>query len=579
VKEGLENRLARIESELAACRQDLRRSRASTLLLENIIETSIDPITVLDSDGRIVRANPAFLEVLGCDSDDIAQKEPLLMAFVAEGTYETTYGAQVTIDQAYYEKSFEVTGRLFKTGKIENHEFYIVRFDGKLVPVEGNFTLLRDAQGRRTGAFAVMRNITQHRLQASTLKQARDFLENIFQTTGDGMFVTNYEGYIIRANRAFAAILGYEEEELSGLHYSVLYTGRLTPEMPSPVQNLLVEKGSVKHYETKYVKKDGSEIDAEINISLLKDDVGTVTGAVVAVRDITLRKQVEAALRESEERFKALAMSAPEAVVAIDAAGTIIFWNRGAQNVFQYSEQEILGKSIEQLVVREDRPADKEAFDRAHGLTGDYFRGRYFFRRGQRKDGSIFATEVSIGTWETQQGTYFIASIRDVTHRQEMEEQVKRAHSELEQKVAERTATLEEVNTALRVLLKRREEDKAALEDKVLMNVNRLITPCLQKFKNANLDKRQLSYLDILEANLQDIISPFLQAISLKHLQLTPMEIEVANFIKHGKNTKQIAEILDVSRKTVEFHRDNIRRKSDIKNKKINLRTYLMSLQ
>ncbi len=300
---------------------------------------------------------------------------------------------------------------------------------------------------------------------------------------------------------------------------------------------------------------------------------------MVAVRDITLRKQVEAALRESEERFRALAMSAPEAIVASDSAGAIIFWNRGAENVFQYTEQEILGKPIHQLVVAEDRPADQEAFGKAQDQPQDFFKGRYFSGRGLRKNGSVFATEVSIGMWETQQGNYYISIIRDVTQRQEMEEELQLAHAELEKKVAERTATLEEVNTALRVLLKRREEDKAALEDKVLVNVSRLINPCLEKLKNAGLDARQLSYLDILEANLQDIVSPFLQAISLKHLQLTPMEIEVANHIKHGHNTKKIAGILDVSRKTVEFHRDNIRRKAGIKNKKINLRTYLLSLQ
>ena len=488
--------------------------------------------------------------------------------------HETTYGETITIDQAYYEKNLDMTGRLFKTGKIENHEFYIARFDKKLVPVEGNFTLLRDGAGNRIGAFAVMRDITQHRLQASTMKQARDFLENIFQTTDNGMFVTSYDGYIIRANRAFADILGYEDEELHGLHYSVLYTRKLVPDMPSPVQDLLMEKGSLKHYETTYTKKDGSPVDVEINLSLLKDDRGGITGAVVAVRDITVRKQVEAALRESEERFRALAMSAPEAVVATDSAGAIIFWNRGAENVFQYTEQEILGKPIHQLVVAEDRPADKEAFGKAQDQNRDFFKGRYFSGRGLRKNGSVFATEVSIGMWETQQGNYYISIIRDVTQRQEMEEELQRAHTELEKKVADRTATLEEVNTALRVLLKRREEDKAALEDKVLLNVSRLINPCLEKLKNAGLDARQLSYLDILEANLQDIVSPFLQAISLKHLQLTPMEIEVANFIKHGRNTKTIAGALDVSRKTVEFHRDNIRRKAGIKNKKINLRTY-----
>ena len=451
MEKGNENRIAELEAELAGCRHDLQQAREGNLILDNIIETSIDPITVLDSDGRIVRANPAFTNLLGCKPEAMQINDPILLAFVDEGEHETTYGEPVTIDQAYYEKSIEMTGRLFKKGKIENHEFYVARFDKKLVPVEGNLTLLRDGSGNRIGAFALMRDITQHKLQARTMKQARDFLENIFQTTDNGMFVTADDGHIVRTNRAFADILGYEDEELRGLHYSTLYTTKLMPDMPSTAQDLIKGTGALQHHETQFTKKDGSIIDVEINLSLLKDPAGTTTGAVVAVRDITVRKQ--------------------------------------------------------------------------------------------------------------------------------MEEELMRSRDELEQKVLERTANIEEVNTALRVLLKRREEDKTALEDKVLINVGRLITPNLQKLKEGGLDERQKLYLDLLETNLRDIISPFMQALSLKHLQLTPMEIEVANFIKNGRNSKQIAEILDVSRKTVEFHRDNIRRKAEIKNKKINLRTYLMSLQ
>ena len=74
-----EKTIQQLEAELAACRAELEKSRADIFMIDNMIETSIDPITVLDSDGRIVRANPAFLELLGCSAEDIMQKEPLLL--------------------------------------------------------------------------------------------------------------------------------------------------------------------------------------------------------------------------------------------------------------------------------------------------------------------------------------------------------------------------------------------------------------------------------------------------------------------------------------------------------------------
>ncbi len=85
--------------------------------------------------------------------------------------------------------------------------------------------------------------------------------------------------------------------------------------------------------------------------------------------------------------------------------------------------------------------------------------------------------------------------------------------------------------------------------------------------------------MDIVESNLKDIVSPFARGISTEFLKLTPTEIQVANLIREGKTTKEIANLMTLSAKTIEFHRDNIRRKIGIKNKKINLRTHLLSIQ
>ena len=83
----------------------------------------------------------------------------------------------------------------------------------------------------------------------------------------------------------------------------------------------------------------------------------------------------------------------------------------------------------------------------------------------------------------------------------------------------------------------------------------------------------------MIKSNLKDIISPFARSLTGKYIGLTPTEIQVANMIKQGKTTKDIAELNNLSARTIEFHRDNIRSKLGIKNKKINLRTYLLSLQ
>jgi DNA-binding CsgD family transcriptional regulator len=166
-----------------------------------------------------------------------------------------------------------------------------------------------------------------------------------------------------------------------------------------------------------------------------------------------------------------------------------------------------------------------------------------------------------------------IESIRDITERRRMEEALKKREEELEHK----SQNLEEMNTALRVLLKHREEDKSELEERLLSNVKKLVVPYVEKLRKSRLTDEQASYVEILDDHLQDILSPFLRNLGTRHLNLTPKEIQVASLIREGKTSKDIAEILGVSARAVDFHRDNIRIKLGIKNKKANLRSYLLS--
>ncbi|MDE0254928.1 MAG: helix-turn-helix transcriptional regulator, partial [Rhodospirillaceae bacterium] len=147
----------------------------------------------------------------------------------------------------------------------------------------------------------------------------------------------------------------------------------------------------------------------------------------------------------------------------------------------------------------------------------------------------------------------------------------------VEASLRRREAELEEANAALKVLLKRIEDSKADLEEKILTNVNDLVFPYLNRLKRRVNDARARAYVEILEANVSELTSPLSKHLSARYSRLTQTELEVAKLVIQGKTTKMIADMLSIATSTVDFHRNNIRKKIGIRGAPINLRTYLAS--
>jgi DNA-binding CsgD family transcriptional regulator len=167
-----------------------------------------------------------------------------------------------------------------------------------------------------------------------------------------------------------------------------------------------------------------------------------------------------------------------------------------------------------------------------------------------------------------------VASHEEITALKLTEEALRKSQEEL----IEQKQSLEETNIAMKVLLKQREEDKLDLEKKVLNNVKDLILPYVERLKNPRLKAKDRTLVDIIDTHLQDIISPLLQRFSNAQILLTPQEMQVASLVKDGKTSKEIADVLNVSETTINFHRKNLRVKFGLTNQRTNLRSYLMSI-
>lgn len=162
----------------------------------------------------------------------------------------------------------------------------------------------------------------------------------------------------------------------------------------------------------------------------------------------------------------------------------------------------------------------------------------------------------------------------ELEERERMEAALREAHEDLKARAGE----LQETNRAMNVLLKKRERDRDELEANVLENIKGLVLPSLERLRGTALSNEQEAHVTALEEHIRGITTSFVRELSSSYLNLTPMEIQVAGLIRHGSQTKEIAEMLNVSVNTILTHRYKIRSKLGLLNRKTNLRTYLNTL-
>lgn len=271
-------------------------------------------------------------------------------------------------------------------------------------------------------------------------------------------------------------------------------------------------------------------------------------------------------LADETALFHELTSQSLEWVWETDARGDFTYCSPSCMALYGYEPLELLGcNAVETLIPPEDREAQRKIFEEIRlsrtprkGLRG----------RAMQKNGAVIPIEthcLPVLAGKTVCG--FRGMSRDISEMLLLE-------LRLEHKARELT----EVNTALSLLLHQSAKAGAEHERRIHDNLQRLVLPYLEKIEERCKDQELALYLRVAAANLEKITSTFSLTLSARLDGLTPRELEVAELIKQGRATKQIATILDLSSRTVEFYRDKLRVKLGIKSKKTNLRSYLSSL-
>jgi PAS domain S-box-containing protein len=446
------------------------------------------------------------------------------------------------------------------------------------------------------------------KLQAENLRlrDENKRLGAIIDTARDPIVLSDSRGIITLVNNACCLLLGYAREELLGRQASLLHavagtytctTGEtivIDAACEQQLQSVYKETDSEvlsTSFPAYYLNKDGRAVPVMQSSSLLHDDNGGRAGSCAILHKLTELKQSEPE-HKNRQLLAEIVRGVSIATFVIDRNHFITHWNTACERLTGISASQVLGTKTtdwdfasKKTPMLADLVVDNFSLEQMRQYFGDQVRPSSI--EGAYEMEYCFPS-VKQGTWifftaaplrdSNGNSTGAILTVQDITANKQIEDLLRVSQENLEKLVKERTAALEDANMALRVLLKKRDEDKKQLEETMISNIQELVMPHLDRLKSFDLTGRALVSLSTLSENFSQITKPLLMGRSLGHLKLTASELKIAGLIKQKKSTRDIALMTGLSPRTIERHRDNIRKKLGLSNKGINLTTYLMSL-
>lgn len=336
-----------------------------------------------------------------------------------------------------------------------------------------------------------------------------------------------------------------------------------------------------------------------------EEDIVKLNAAMRILTQRLTRHFMANRLDESEALVNQLFQLAPAAIYRIDLRNQrILATNDYLCRASGYTKEELLALNPQEILTPKSRqkylkrmkdiaagkPVSETAEFEVVTKSGEVEWGRFHIRHMHENNQIV--------------GAHVVAHF--ITEQKKAREAIKDYQKNLESKVSARTAELaeanqalrkeieqrvqtadklkasserlKEMNTAMRVLLDKRMEDHQRTEELIRLNLKELIDPYLTRLEDGELRGSQRQLVDLIRVNLDEVVGASMPELSSKYYIFSPNELQVVNLIRKGKTTKEIARLLNLSTRTVESYRNSIRKKLELKNKKVNLRTYLSSI-
>ncbi|HDQ04436.1 MAG TPA: PAS domain S-box protein [Deltaproteobacteria bacterium] len=478
--------------------------RASEEKYRTIIETMQDGYLEMDLSGRYTFANKVIPEHLGYSHEELIGAT-----------------ARAFQDEENYKKTLKSFIKIYNTGKpAKSLEVECIRKDGTKGIYELSSTLMTDAQGKPVGFSSISRDITERKKMEEELRKSEEKYRTILESIDDGYYEIDLQGNYTFFNDAEARNLGYTREEMMGMN-SRKYQDEETYKRTFQAFMELYRTGEpIKALEMEAVRKDKTKVFNEISASLLRDELGRPIGFRGITRNVSARKQMEDALRLSEERYRTILDEMEEGYFELDLAGNTTFFNDSICTIFGYPPEESLGLNYKQYTDKENAGICFKVYNEIYktgipGMVQEY--------EIIRKDKTKRYVETSASLRRDSSGKIvgFRGISRDITERKRVEEALKKSRDELIKKNKELEESRRNVQITLEKLGSAYEELKTTqakiIQQEKMASIGQLAAGVAHEINNpvsfiasnlGTLNKYIGRFIDFMQAQT-DIIKGF----------------------------------------------------------------------
>lgn len=524
-----------------------------------IFDEAMEGIFQSTMEGRFINVNPALARMFGYSSP-----RELIDSI-------TDMKKQVYVDPHARERFIKT---LIENDKVEGFEVESYRKDGSKFWASLNVQAVHDGNGKILYFQGFSVDITRRKHTEQALLKSEEQFRNLVQNTTAIILRFDLQGRFTFVNKFAQDFFGYSEEELLEKHA----VGTIVPERESSGRDLaamfdkiIANPGSFQKNSNENIRKSGERVWVEWTNSGVFDNDGHLREFLSVGLDITEKKRAEEALKHSENVYRTIFETTGTAMIIVEEDTTISLANHEFERLTGYTKEQVeKGLSWQVLLPEEDRKKALNYHKMRRSIPNTAptkYELRFFDSRRELRN-VIVTIDMIPGTNRS------IASVIDITEQKQTEQKLKSR----EQDLKDRTKKIEEANAALRALLRARDEQREEIEMTMYNNLKELVLPYVEKLQSKKLQNRD-EIFDILKKNLKHVCSPLTRNLRTLYAELTPREVQVINLIRDGRTSKDISEIIGVSTKAVEFHRENIRRKLGITNKKTNLLSFILSME